>query len=498
MENAMLKWFGKLIQSQILKTSYHICNYYGRHLPASAVKDTGEYFICVDSDDCLDFQDKQPECSNNKSVQEDGEYKSNFEDLSLKEILAFIQSDELAKIGTRSASNLCSRLLDFAFLERDVSDEDQQKALLLYEALIKDTKTALAHDENGLAALEELQQTQFEYIRNFGRGSLSWEISTPGLTNDEIYSIVINPENSHKINRFIKNFSETWAILKPGVIKKIIRERRRNGEGNAVLIAAGLITGTDPVAWNIFTPSERNHLQNVALDYDAARRVLTSYKILPEASKALPFEPRIDRDLIADIALMSLNDDDKSPWNDNKLKTCDEFNTDQQNGIGAVLIGLRMVIWLEIIEGLYGIDFAHQIEHSITSALNNSLEAGLTHVIDKIRKAKQESLKNDATSGWDTIIATNLMEAYMLYDDSISEETNKNSFRKVITIYSEERVYWMVWIRGMIRHVVNDIEKRKDEFELTEIEHEIYMTFGAIASNIEAKSLYEDWIGTSD
>jgi hypothetical protein len=49
--------------------------------------------------------------------------------------------------------------------------------------------------------------------------------------------------------------------------------------------------------------------------------------------------------------------------------------------------------------------------------------------------------------------------------------------------------------RFLLRYFVNDIEKRQDKFHLTDEEQDIYMALGAFAGNIEAKSLYEDWIG---
>lgn len=442
---------------------------------------------------------KQPENAHDETVQKDSESEPNFEILSFEEIITFIQNDESVKLrNARSMGHLSCRLLDLVYMERDVSDDNQQKAFVLYESTIKDLEAGLAHNENGLAALKNAQEAHFETIRNFGRGSLSWEISTPGLTDDEIYSRVIDPENSHLIPRFTSNLSAVWEPMKPNVIKKIIRERRRNGESNAVLIAAGLITGSDPVAWNIFTPSERKDLQNAALNYDTARQVLVKYKILPETSKALPFDPRVDKDLIAGIAFMSLNNKDESPWNDAALATHEKFNSDQQKGIGAVLTGLRMIVWLDTLEGLYGIDFANQVQNFVTNALQSSWEPGLSHVVNVLRNAKQESLKDDATIGWDSIIAAGLMEAYMPDDDNISEEAKMDLWRSAVAVYNEERVFWMAQARWMIRFFVNDIEKRKDKFELTESEQDIYMTFGAVASNIEAKSLYEDWIGTNN
>jgi hypothetical protein len=114
-----------------------------------------------------------------------------------------------------------------------------------------------------------------------------------------------------------------------------------------------------------------------------------------------------------------------------------------------------------------------------------------------VRKAKLESLKDDATIGWDLRMALDLMDAYLPDDKNIPEEKKIDLWRSAAAIFNEERVFWMHRSRTLIRIFVHDIVNRKNEFELTENELTIYMTFGAVAGNVvEAKSTYEDWIGT--
>jgi hypothetical protein len=63
----MIKRFRQRTQSNVFeKSGDSICNYCGRHLPAAALKRSGAFFSCIDSDNCLDYQNE-----NNNTKQED-------------------------------------------------------------------------------------------------------------------------------------------------------------------------------------------------------------------------------------------------------------------------------------------------------------------------------------------------------------------------------------------------------------------------------------------
>jgi hypothetical protein len=153
-------------------------------------------------------------------------------------------------------------------------------------------------------------------------------------------------------------------------------------------------------------------------------------------------------------------------------------------------------VWLETLEGLYGKSYASNVEESFETVFSNSW-SDLEHIIEVIRDSKRETGEETSTVGWDSMIAIGYMEAYMPNDDSVSEETKMGLYHAVTQIYNAEHVYWMSKSRFLLRYFVNDIEKRQDRFHLTDEEQDIYMAFGSFAGNIEAKSLYEDWVGTN-
>lgn len=426
--------------------------------------------------------------------------KPDFEALSVDEIISFLQGyTKNRKVGV--LAECFRRLLEVAFKDRNISDEDQRRAILLSEEIRETIEEAFANNTEALAAFKKAVKFSYEEdIKYFGRGSLAWELSTPGLTDYEIFSVILDPRNCHLLSDYISKFSDSWNTdLKPGAIKRLIRERRRRNESNAVLIAAGLITGSDEVAWNIFTPTERDNLANVALNYAAARQVLEKYKLLPETSNALPFGPTVDKDLIAGIALTSINDQEDPPWSDTALSTHPKFKQIYQHeSIGTVLVGLRILVWLETLESLYGKEFANSVECFIASGLTSSWSLGLSEVVATIRSLKHESLKNDGNLGWDTMIAIHFMDGYLPEDVDLTEEAKIDLVRSAATIFNEERVFWLAKSRFFIRFFVNKVDERREEFHLSDNEHEIYEWLGSMAGNLEARSFYEDWIGTKD
>lgn len=445
--------------------------------------------------------------SNKKDLPEDqvsiiiqSKEEPDFNTLSLDEIISFLQRDNKhRKVGV--LTKCFRRLLEIAFEERDVSEEDQNRAILLSEEIREAIERAFANNAEALTAFKEAVRFSYEEdIKYFGRGSLAWKVSTPGLTDDEILSIIIDPQNCHLLPDYIFKFNDSWeADVKPGAIRKLIRERRRRNESNAVIIAAGLITGSDEVAWNIFTSPERNNLGNVALNYRAARQVFEKYNLLPQTSNALPFEPAVDKNLIAGIALTSINDQEEPPWNDTALSKHQKFRqVYQHESLSTILIGLRIVVWLETLEGLYGKEFANYVEGYIASGLTNAWDLGLSEVVATIRSLKQESQKGDASLGWDIMIAVHFIGGYLPKDDNLSEEAKIDFVRSAATILNEERVFWLAKSRFFIRFLVNEVDRRREEFHLSDNEHEIYEWLGARAGNLEAKSFYEDWIGTKD
>jgi len=425
------------------------------------------------------------------------EVPEDFTDFTLADILKYTSSMVAAAQTTRTMARLSQRLLDIAFYERDISEQDRNSAAVLYESVVQDIEQSLVNHPEGLAAFKSAQEMHFETLRNFGRGSLCWMIATPGLTDEEILKMVIDPANGQLLPRFINSAPDVWSSFKARALKMLILDRQRSGESNSVFILAGLVAVSDPVAFNALTFAEKSALINASMDYCSARQVLVNYKLLPDVSSALPFEPRVDSGVIAQIAALSVKgDDEESPWNDSALSAHPEFNGDQKTVIGVVLIALRIYVWLETIEGLYGKAYASNVEESFKNMLSSSW-SDLEHIIEVIHRSKIESSKEEATVGWDSMIAIGYMEAYMPNDDTVSEETNMALYHAATKIYNAEHVYWMNKDRFLLRYFVNDIEKRQDRFHLTDEEQDTYMALGAFAGNIEAKSLYEDWIGTN-
>ncbi len=377
----------------------------------------------------------------------------DFADYTLDDVIKFTSTMGSGFLGARTMGRLSERLLDIAFDERDVSEKDRNSAAVLYESLVKDIEQGLASHPDGLVAFKAAQEMHFESLRSYGRGSLCWLISAPGLTDTDMINIIIESENGALLPRFINIAPDVWNGFKAKVLKMLIYDRQRSGESNAVFILAGLVAASDQVAFNALTFNERSALLNASMDYSSARQVLVNYRLLPEVSSALPFEPRVDSGVIAQIATLSVKGDDgESPWNDNALSAHPEFNDDQKAGIGVVLVALRIYVWLETLEGLYGKAYASNVEESFKNVLSSSWSS-LEHIIEVIRGSKRESGKETATVGWDSMIAIGYMEAYMPNDDTMPEETKMSLYHAAIKIYNAEHVYWMNQDRFLLRYL---------------------------------------------
>ena len=421
----------------------------------------------------------------------------DFDSYSLQDILLLSNQTNEA-INTRTMSMLVSRLLDIIYTERDLSEEDQEKAIIIYEALVKDVEAGLDPYPDGLAKFNEAHEYQIDHLKNVGRWSLSWKVAVPGMSEDEILSIMVDPANGDLIPRFINTIDDIWTDLKPKVIKRLILDRYREGETNAVFILAGLVNLSDTTAKNVLNINEKLALLNASIDYKSARQVLVNYKLLADISMALPFEPRENAANVALLVTHSLKDDEEeSPWNRTALAAHPDFDSEQRNGINTALFAIRMFVWCETLEGLYGESYKEQVQDNLKTLFINSWNEGLASILAIIKNSKMKSAAETATLGWDTSIAADLLAIYLPESDSLSKEAKIALVMKTSSIFNAEHVYWMSKARFLLRFFVNDIEKKRDIFRLSNNEKDLYLWLGSFAGNIEAKSLYEDWIGTN-
>jgi len=441
--------------------------------------------------------------SENESGQQQNESRKgantvhDFSSLNLQQLMNELDTAG-DQVGMDFIGGFTDRLIDITYNDRDTSAEDRRKGIRYIEGLIPTFVEMLEPYPEALEAYKKAYEFQLGNVKYFGFGSLAWKISQPGVSNADVIRIVVEPTSGPLIPNFIEAMPpENWAAAKPDVLQQLILDRRRVGEVNAVLVLAGLVSGYDQVAWNVLTEDERIALLDVSRQYDSARDVLVKYDLLPEKPGAIPITPSLTAEflkfgIIYDMgtAFEFLEDSD--------LKVKYE-ELDEKEIITIVLWSLRLKIWLDIVEDIYGATEKEKLAQEIMDVFEEAKD--FDSFLEKFTVA-EEYRDDDVFLGPDLSIGAVFSE-WMLQKDA-SEEENVRVTQTVADLVNYTRVTTLQKIRFMLRYFEryppgsSEVETEAQLKNMLEKYGAAYLLLGSRLPNVEEQLLYEDWIGFLD
>jgi hypothetical protein len=417
---------------------------------------------------------------------------TKFDSMNTMQLVEYI-AQKKSNVTGHTAIEITKRLFEIAYFDYGVSDIERQMAGKLLGASIETLENALSSNPEALQAFKTANQYTIHRIELFGIGSLGWRIGTPGVSGEEVIKMIIAPSSGPLIPNFLKTMPEEgWSQLKGAVIKALILDRRYGGESNAVLILSGLIAGTDLVAWNIMNPSERSTLMGVSKNYKNARDVLVRYGLLLSKSSAHPMTPRMPDDELAGIVLFSAHERDDSIWPSSITKIYELFDENQKAFISITLFIIKIIIFLDLINDVYGKDVALKVEKNVMDNLKESNEKGFKTFLETIRYAEEMALSGNSRLGIDKTIASGLMDFYI--PKGLSEEKQMELRDIVSETYNIERRSSLHKFRFYLRFFAN---KGVEHAESLKKYGDLYRYLGSRVGELEKGLLLEDWIGES-
>ena len=420
------------------------------------------------------------------------EKKFQFDDMNVMQLIEYFQEERKQRkdFTAHTAIDMTKRLFEIAYYDYGVSDKERQIAEKLLGAVIEDVENSFSSNPEGLQAYRTANKFQIDNIELFGVGSLAWKTLAPGVSGEDVIKMIIDPSSGPLIPNYLKALpEETWSQNKGAVIKALILDRRLVGESNAVLILAGLVAGTDLVAWNIMNPSERSILMGVSKNYKNARDILVRYGLLPSKSSALPMTPQMPDDELAGIVLMSAHDRDDSIWPNSLIKTYELLHENLKAFISITLFIIKVIIFLDLISDVYGTDVALKIEKNVMDNLKKSKEEGINTFFEAIR-SEEIALKETSKLGIDKTIASGLMDFYI--PEGLSEEDQMELRDIVAEIYNIERRRSLDQFRFYLRFFANKGVYHEESLKKY---GDLYRHLGSKAGGLEKQVFLEDWIG---
>ena len=421
------------------------------------------------------------------------EKKPEFDAMNIMQVVEYIQQGRKQgkDFTTGTAIPMTKRLFEIAYFDYGVSEKERLVAEEILGALIETVENSLSSNPEALQAYRTANKFQIGMIELHGIGSLSWKIQAPGISGEDVIKILIDPSSGPLIPNFLKAVpAENWDQDKGNVIKALILDRRLGGESNAVLILSGLIAGTDLVAWNIMNPRERSTLMGASKNYKNARDILVGYGLLPTKSSALPMTPRMTDEELPGIVLMSANDRDDPIWPSNIIKRYELFDEEQKAFISITLIIIKTIIFLDLINDVFGRDVSLKVENNVMSNLKESKEKGINTFFEAIRYAEEMALRETSTLGIDKAIASGLMDFYI--PKGLSDEEQMELRDIVSEIYNIERRISLHKFRFFLRFFAN---KGVDLAESLKKHGGLYRYLDPKVGELEKGLILEDWIG---
>ncbi len=416
----------------------------------------------------------------------------DYESMSLRQIMEYFSSGQsmTADIGI----SLTRRLFELAYFDINSSNEEQDIAKELLEKLIKEMENGLANSAESLQSYRKANEFMYKSIPRMGRGSLAWKVELAIAKGDDSLNVLIDPSSGPLYPDYIESIGEeNWKKQKPGILKALIRDRKRNGESNATIILASLVCATDPVAWNILSPTERINLMSVSKDYYKARAILVNNGILPTQQNALSFEPRRDSDFMGAYLIQGLNDVNVD-WRSALSDDLNKLSSEQQDFIFISITPLRIKLTIGMLQDIYGEEYAEAVKNKCISMLKTSWDMGLTGIYSRIEEAETRYFAEHSDDhGLDGTIAAGLLAYLYPNPNELDDDTKMSLWNLMIKVFNADRIHWMQFVRFLIRSEVNQVQANSENFELTETEAEIFGTYGSDV--LKKTTIYEDTIG---
>lgn len=416
----------------------------------------------------------------------------NFQQL----IVEFERSHD--KVELNFIVEFTKRLIEITYFERDVSVEDREKGKRLINGLIPEFEKLFEPHSDALEAYRKAYQYQLNNVKYHGYGSLGWKISEPGISGEDVINRIIEPSSGPLISDFLAAMpTENWMQTKPAVLKTLIIDRKRSGEGNGVLILSGLVSGYDLVAWNVLTEDEREKLLNVAKDYTEARKILVKYKLLPEESVAAPLTPPLEPDLIKALIIFEMRESVDLLTVSELKKEYDILNDDQKDFLSVILKSLCLKLWIDLLDGTYGAGLRLKVEKEIMGVFEQAKKEGFESLHSTLTVADNYRAR-DSYYGQDFSIAVAFSDWYI--PQHANEDEKLRLMQTISNIINYARVNALHRFRFMLRYFAKyPLWRHGHDKEIgryiREKYGEMYALFGSHIPEAEQQLLSEDWIG---
>jgi len=421
----------------------------------------------------------------------------DFSTLTLHELTTQLENTSTA--GVPFITAFTQRLIDITYFERETSPEDREKGKELIDYWIPAFERLMEPHPSILEKYQNAYRMQLEEVRFTGVDSLAWKIDSPGVTGDQVLDLIVDPSSGPLIHNFISVMERTdtgmkaWIQEKPLLIRKLILQRVRPKENNAVLILSGLVSGYDQIAWNLLTEDERNAMLRVANDYESARDVLVKYDLVPPKSPAVPLATALNDDFLYGLIIHQL----RQPFyilEDPLLREL-YHELDDDKVISLLLLSLRLKLLIDLVEGTYGTNITEQVRKLVMEHIEKPLLDGFDSFLEPLENA------DNIRSGYgsDLTIAVAFSNWYIREDSPEDEQVTLTN--AIVKILNYERVRALHIYRFILRYFrqypPESGESPNEEYirKVFDQYGALYETFGSSMAKAERQLLFEDWIG---
>lgn len=430
----------------------------------------------------------------------------DFRSLNIRQIIDLLSNQMEAgnNITVGVWTGIMKRLIDITYFEYDVSIEDRQIGMKFIPVIIADIEKSLESHPDALEQFRQAYQFHLSSVKTHGHGSLFWKLGAPGVGKSEFFKIIINPSSGPLIADFLVAQRDTWKLVKPAVLTALIRDRRRMGEYNAVLILSGLVSGYDLVAWNLLTEKEREALLNVSRNYFPAREVLVKYGLLPKDSVAAPLASSFEIEFLHIMVVLDTTFPENFPEDTNIKTEYDSLNEDHKTTVTLIVMVLHQKLWLDLIQDVYGEKMREDIEKRLAATIiEQHKEIELKSFMEKLTLVDNYRSQG-SYHGPDLGLAAYFTDG--CFPEGTSDDEILKTVKTIANIINFARVRALHEFRLKLRFfakyppdgglpVPDRKVLRKHLEEIAGMMYSLYGLFGSEVPNLEQKLLAEDWIG---
>ena len=430
----------------------------------------------------------------------------DFSSLNIQQIIDLLgnQVEEGNNITVGVWTGIMKRLIDITYFEYDVSIEDRQIGMKFIPVIIADIEKSLEPHPDYLEQFRQVYKSHMSSAKTRGYGSLGWKLHAPGVDKAEFFKIIIDPSSGPLIPDYLVVLQRNKAQFIPAVLSVLIRDRRRLGEYNAVLILSGLVSGYDLVAWNLLTESDREALLNVSRNYYPAREVLVKYDLLPKDSVAAPLASSIEIEFLHIMVVLDTTFPKTFPEDTNIKAEYDSLNEDHKTTVTLIVMVLRQKLWLDLIQEVYGEKIKEDVERRLAATIiEEHKEIELKSFMEKLSLVDNYRSQG-SYHGPDLGLAAYFTDG--CYPEGTSDDEILKTVKTIANIINFARVGALHEFRLKLRFFAKyppdgglpapDREVLRKHLEETEeLMYSLYSLFGSEVPNLEQKLLAEDWIG---